>query len=764
MLSHLYPQTKYNPPLQKFLEEREEPFFKKVPRTNTMKKILMTTMSLDIGGAETHITELCKALASMGYDVTVASGGGVYVPTLEAAGVKHVTLPLATKNPLQVLKAYRGLKKLIKREDFDVVHAHARIPAFICGLLSKRLKFRFVTTAHGTFDVTPLWKLITNWGEKSLSVSYDIKEYLINNYGIPADNISLTVNGIDVERFSSADPSGIDEEFDLSPSAHRLMYLSRIDGGTAPAGRTLMGAARILAKKYDDLQVLIVGGGTDLEAMKALAEELNGEFGRKIVTLTGPRTDVHRFCAWPTVGIGVSRAILEIMSAAKPVVLMGTQGGLGIFDENTLEAALKTNFTCRGYPCLSGEQTAEAVSTLFDKTETERAALGAFGVETVSKNYSISRMAQDAAALYESMTPKRRYKYGELVMGGYYGYANIGDDSLLQVVTHMIREARPDSRITVLSKSPRETERAVSVHSVGRFNPFAVFLAFLKAKVLIFGGGSQLQSATSTRSLSYYLWLLRMAKVMGLKTVLFSNGIGPFASEKDEKKVAEVLSRVDLITLRDTYSLDKLKEIGLDTGSVHLSADPAFLMKGSDPAWCRHLLSKAQVEGDYFVISLRKWKHNDPALSHKVAKMCRDIKEKHRLTPLFLPMQTDRDLELCTRTAESAGGKVLRGLSAGEAKTVIAGARFVCGMRLHLLIYAAASAVPAMALSYDPKVDAFFADMDNSLILSVKDVEETKLTKYAEAALRADREALKAKAAAFKEKAYISLDKLKEII
>lgn len=731
-----------------------------------MKKILMTTMSLDIGGAETHITELCKALKKLGYDITVASGGGVYVPTLEAAGVKHVTLPLATKHPLKVLTAYRGLKKLIKTEDFDVVHAHARIPAFICGLLSRKLKFRFVTTAHGTFDVTPLWKLITDWGEKSLAVSYDIKEYLIKHYGIPADNISLTVNGIDVERFSEASAEGIDEEYGLAPSSHRVLYLSRIDGGTAPAGRMVLEAARILGKKYDDLQLLIVGGGTDYDAMKGLADELNAELGRQVVTMTGPRTDVHRFCAWPDVAIGVSRAILEIMSAGKPMVLAGTQGGLGIFDEDTLGAALKTNFTCRGYDCLTGAQAAECIGSLLDKTPEERDALGDFGRETVRKHYSITRMAEDAAVLYEGMIPKKKYKYGELVMGGYYGYANLGDDSLLQVVTDMIRSVRPDSRITVLSKSPKETEKSVLVHSVGRFNPISLLRAFSHGKVLIFGGGSQLQSATSSRSLSYYLLLLRVAKAMGLKTVLFSNGIGPFTAEKDEKRVAKALKSVDLITLRDTYSLEKLKQIGITGDNIHLSADPAFLMKNSDPAWCEHLLEKAgvNIEKGYFVLSLRKWKHNDPALSDKVAGMCREVKARTGLSPLFLPMQTDRDLALCTLTAEKAGGKVLSGLSAGEAKTVIAGAKFVCGMRLHLLIYAASCGVPSMALSYDPKVDAFFADTENPLILDVKDPDPARLAEYAEAAVNADREGIAAKAEAFRSKAYISLDKVRDII
>ena len=41
-------------------------------------KILMTTMSFDIGGAETHILELCRELSRRGHEVTVASKGGVF--------------------------------------------------------------------------------------------------------------------------------------------------------------------------------------------------------------------------------------------------------------------------------------------------------------------------------------------------------------------------------------------------------------------------------------------------------------------------------------------------------------------------------------------------------------------------------------------------------------------------------------------------------------------------------------------------------------
>lgn len=52
-------------------------------------KILMATMGLDIGGAETHIVELSKELRRRGYEVVIASNGGIYVDEAERAGIKH---------------------------------------------------------------------------------------------------------------------------------------------------------------------------------------------------------------------------------------------------------------------------------------------------------------------------------------------------------------------------------------------------------------------------------------------------------------------------------------------------------------------------------------------------------------------------------------------------------------------------------------------------------------------------------------------------
>ena len=84
-------------------------------------KILMTLMGLEIGGAETHVVELSKELRARGYDIVVASSGGVYERELEKSGIRHVTLPLHTKSPSALIKSYKGLERIKHIERFFTV-------------------------------------------------------------------------------------------------------------------------------------------------------------------------------------------------------------------------------------------------------------------------------------------------------------------------------------------------------------------------------------------------------------------------------------------------------------------------------------------------------------------------------------------------------------------------------------------------------------------------------------------------------------------
>ena len=82
-------------------------------------KVLMTLMGLDIGGAETHVVELSKELKKQGYDIIVASNGGVYEQELAEAGIRHYKVPMNQRNVMKMMKSYMLLKKIIRKENPD---------------------------------------------------------------------------------------------------------------------------------------------------------------------------------------------------------------------------------------------------------------------------------------------------------------------------------------------------------------------------------------------------------------------------------------------------------------------------------------------------------------------------------------------------------------------------------------------------------------------------------------------------------------------
>ncbi|MCL2619105.1 MAG: glycosyltransferase, partial [Defluviitaleaceae bacterium] len=396
-------------------------------------KVLMTLMGLEIGGAETHVLELCKALRKQGVEVYVASNGGAYESELEDWGVTHFSVPLHNKNLANVVSAYGALKRIIVENDIKLVHAHARIPAFLCGLLRRKLGFRFVTTAHWTFTVGFPFNVLTNWGERSLAVSEDVKQYLTANYKFPAEHIKVTINGIDTEKFCADTPyADIAEEFGLDAGAFRIVYVSRLDKERSLAAHALIGALPKILACCPNLEVVIVGDGGDRRNVEEAANAANKAAGRRVAIMAGARVDINKFTASCDIFVGVSRAALEAMSAAKPVILAGNEGYLGIFGEDKLAVGIDTNFCCRGCDTTSAESIARDALALIAKSGEERAKLGEYGRDLVSRDYSTARMAADAMQVYESV----RTGAGDIdvLISGYYGFGNNGDDAVLQSI------------------------------------------------------------------------------------------------------------------------------------------------------------------------------------------------------------------------------------------------------------------------------------------------------------------------------------------
>jgi polysaccharide pyruvyl transferase CsaB len=231
---------------------------------------------------------------------------------------------------------------------------------------------------------------------------------------------------------------------------------------------------------------------------------------------------------------------------------------------------------------------------------------------------------------------------------------------------------------------------------------------------------------TSWRSVPYYLGIIKLAKLLGVRVAVFAQGIGPLQRPLHRRLVQQVLSRVDWISVRDPASLNLLKELGV-LRNVELAADPVFTLEPPtlpELERCRREYGLRREEGRPLVgISLRRLPGGgDGAAFLGLARAaCLFLEQQLGARLLFLPFQTEEDLE--------TGRAVFSGLSAGhmiieknipplEMLSLIASLDLILAMRLHALIFAAICGVPFVGMPYDPKVSAFLRLMGEAESIS----------------------------------------------
>ncbi|MBQ9748187.1 MAG: polysaccharide pyruvyl transferase CsaB [Clostridia bacterium] len=654
-------------------------------------KVLLVTMAMGIGGAETHILELARGLKRRGVEVEVASAGGVYADALVREGVRHITLPLDHRSFRDMMRAERGLERLIRDGGYDIVHAHARIPAFLCGRIRRRLHFRFLTTDHLDFKLTPLLRRMTDWGEHTFAVSEDLRRYLTENFHMTPDRISLTVNGVDTARFSpDTDGSAVRAALDTEGRAV-ILHISRLDAPVCVCANALIDAMPLLGGRAT---LVLVGDGDARGAVQERADGVNAALGYRAVTLVGAQTDVRSYIAASDIVVAPSRAAMEGMASGKPTIISGSQGHGGIFSEAIAEEAIRSNLCFRGASLPTPEVLARELLTLLDMDASARAAHGMACRAFIEAHFSVDRMVESQLAVYERFAPLRTGGTPDVMICGYYGYGNSGDEAILSVTVRELRRLIPDVRITVLSARPEETAARYTVDAVNRFDLVAIRRLMKKTGLFLFGGGSLLQDKTSTRSLLYYTTLLRMAKRHGMKVIVYANGVGPTRRKENMPRVSEALRCADAVTLRDRLSLDVCRKMSLPC-EPRLTFDPAILLeKGTASA----------PESPYFVVIP---KYLGDYCRAKTVEWILAMTEKTWGRCVIVTLYGAQDDAYAHSLAAETGAVCLTVQDGSEAIALLASSFFVLSSRLHGLVYATVAGVPMLALTDDEKLISY---------------------------------------------------------
>ena len=314
-----------------------------------------------------------------------------------------------------------------------------------------------------------------------------------------------------------------------------------------------------------------------------------------------------------------------------------------------------------------------------------------------------------------------------ILISGYYGFNNIGDESILRTVIDNLREKLPDVDITVLSQDPAQTREKYGVEAARRMHLWDIFRSVRRCDLLLSGGGSLLQDATSGRSILYYLFILRLAQLLGKQTFIYSQGIGPITAPRNRRLTASVLRRADGIVVRDARSRDLLLEIGVPERLVHVTADPVIRVKKAELELGREILAREGCprNGDRLTVGWAvKARKPDKPFLREVERCILWLREEYGADSVLIPFFHDEDVCVCQAVAEHLEGQAgcLRKKYLSEETLSIIGCMDVLvGVRLHSLIYAAIMGVPMIGISYDPKVDSFLASIDRPTPFTVED-------------------------------------------
>ncbi|MBQ7336153.1 MAG: glycosyltransferase [Clostridia bacterium] len=662
-------------------------------------KILMLTDRMEAGGAETHIAQLALGLQQMGVEVAIASSGGAVAETLGAQGIKQIVLPLASHNPFLWLRTRRQLRRLVRQNKFDILHAHARIPAFLMRGL-KKYGCAEIVTVHAKFRTSPLLRLLANWGEHTVAVSEDLRAYVCKAYPIPREQVRVIANGIDCNRFSP--------RTNPQKTGRRILFASRMDRDCARGAELLCQIAPALAERFADLHIGIAGGGDALSEISAKAEEINRGLGREAVTVYGHVSDMAAL--WPgcDIAVGVSRAAMEGAACGAAVVLCGNEGYLGILNGDNLETAALTNFCCRGESPADAARLGADLTLLLENSELRRRCADACRAWVTSR-CNTERMCRETLALYHRcIRPAPRMT---VTVGGYFGCGNLGDDAILQGFLEELHHTAPEIGVIALSGHPHRDRKRFGIPCINRNNPFAFRRILHTSDAFLCGGGSLLQNTTSNRSLSYYLSLIRSATRKHKPAVLYSAGIGPLVGKAARTRTASAANACNYISLRDPDSMRFLENIGVDRALLHLGADPALLMPLPPASRAAFLLQEQKIPPTqrYICVALRSGK-NARDICRIITAALRMVCREWDLLPVFLVFDGNEDPAATERPLRSVGGRVVLLQEASDAIAYFSRAELTVAMRLHALILSTLAGTPAVGIpadGTDPKIASF---------------------------------------------------------
>ena len=336
-----------------------------------------------------------------------------------------------------------------------------------------------------------------------------------------------------------------------------------------------------------------------------------------------------------------------------------------------------------------------------------------------------------------------------VVLYGWFGAQNFGDDLLLELVHDRVRERYPSAEVLVIGADSHQIRVQHGLEATEPHKKRRICVWLDGASALIYCGGlmfdDPLGQTAGEAELAFDPWIdpagqaviCSLARMYDVPTYFLGIGGGPMDTPAMQR-YAKLMSAVGAHFLtRDQNTSDLLLAAGVDSDQVGSYADLSFGAQryvgqhaadvDGEDAWC---WLKAQ-DRPYLVVSLRSCHRNPPDLASRVAQALDGVCERRDVSVLYLPLDAD-DVGIQRQTYDLMEHRE-RAYLIGQRPTVetilgyISRSSATLSMRLHCSLLHMVLGRPAVGLNYNDKIEAQFTAIGQegrllSLDASAKDM------------------------------------------
>ncbi len=353
-----------------------------------------------------------------------------------------------------------------------------------------------------------------------------------------------------------------------------------------------------------------------------------------------------------------------------------------------------------------------------------------------------------------------------ILVCGYYGFANAGDEAILTALLADLGAAYPGASVTVLAGNPDAVRGEYGVDAVHWQDVSSQVDAAQSADLMVLGGGGLFQDqqdwdpdlmlTAKHGNVGYYAGFALLAAMTSTPLVIYAVGVGPLVTDAGRRFTRLAFERASAASVRDESSRALLAEIGVDTSRVTVTADAAWSAQPASPDIVPGILAleEAVSEGKTTIgVVVRPWRSVDTS-EHLAAALDRLVEERDARV-LFIPFQespwlNENDahaaLEVVRRMNRIDRASIIRGgYSPAERMALIASCDLLIAMRLHAAAFGALTGVPTVALSYDPKVRTAMGQIGlGEAVIDLDDLTAERVLAVATTARTADPSAIEA--------------------